>query len=128
LPQSRGTPIIAYTNDFRNQTDVLRAGLALRKRFGDLTKLMYKPDVFTLCDQERLFTVGPRGGKKPVPKCPYLLTHGLETLKVVAQSLSLAKEMAVEPWAKNVSEDDAEQATLEAHQQNLGSKDKPIEL
>jgi hypothetical protein len=36
--------------------------------------------------------------------------------------------MAVEPWAKNVSEDVAEQATLEAHQQNLGSKDKPIEL
>jgi hypothetical protein len=108
-----GSPVIAYTNDFRDAEDVLRAGLALRARFGDkaAVKLLYKPDVFTLCDPERLFETGPRGGKRPIPKCPYQLLPGAFELKVVSKSLTLAKEMAVEPWARRMAAEDDEKPT-----------------
>ena len=58
----RAAPLIAYSKRLLAVSKlVLRAGLALRARFGEV-KLLYKPDVFTLCDQERLFETGPRGG------------------------------------------------------------------
>jgi hypothetical protein len=119
-----GSPVIAYTNDFRDAEDVLRAGLALRARFGDkaAVKLLYKPDVFTLCDPERLFETGPRGGKRPIPKCPYQLLPGAFELKVVSKSLTLAKEMAVEPWARRMGAEDDEKPT------GTGTEDAPIEL
>jgi len=119
-----GSPVIAYTNDFRDAEDVLRAGLALRARFGDkaAVKLLYKPDVFTLCDPERLFETGPRGGKRPIPKCPYQLLPGALELKVVSKSLTLAKEMAVEPWARRMAAEDDEKPT------GTGTEDAPIEL
>ena len=119
-----GSPVIAYTNDFRDAEDVLRAGLALRERFGEpsTVKLLYKPDVFTLCDPERLFETGPRGGKRPIPKCPYQLLPGALELKVVSKSLTLAKEMAVEPWARRMAAEDDETPT------GTGTEDAPIEL
>jgi hypothetical protein len=119
-----GSPVIAYTNDFRDAPGVLRAGLALRARFGEpsTVKLLYKPDVFTLCDPERLFETGPRGGKRPIPKCPYQLLPGAVELKVVSKSLTLAKEMAVEPWARRMAAEDDEKPT------GTGTEDAPIEL
>ena len=119
-----GSPVIEYTNDFRDAPGVLRAGLALRARFGDkaAVKLLYKPDVFTLCDPERLFETGPRGGKRPIPKCPYQLLPGALELKVVSKSLTLAKEMAVEPWARRMGAEDDEKPT------GTGTEDAPIEL
>ena len=70
----RGTPIvIAYASDFRDADAVLQTGLALRERFSEEACLLHEPDVFTLCDPERQFTVGPRDGKKPevsVPDAP----------------------------------------------------------
>lgn len=41
-------PIIVYTKDFRDQVDVLRVGLELRKLGGNARTLSYKPDVFTM--------------------------------------------------------------------------------
>jgi hypothetical protein len=41
-------PIIVYTKDFRDQADVLRVGLELRKLGGNARTLSYKPDVFTV--------------------------------------------------------------------------------
>ena len=119
-----GSPVIAYTNDFRDAPGVLRAGLALRARFGEpsTVKLLYKPDVFTLCDPERLFETGPRGGKRPIPKCPYQLLPGAVELKVVSKSLTLAKEMAVEPWARRMAAEDDEKPT------GTGTEEAPIEL
>ena len=119
-----GSPVIAYTNDFRDAPGVLRAGLALRARFGEpsTVKLLYKPDVFTLCDPERLFETGPRGGKRPIPKCPYQLLPGALELKVVSKSLTLAKEMAVEPWARRMAAEDDEKPT------GTGTEEAPIEL
>ena len=119
-----GSPVIAYTNDFRDAPGVLRAGLALRARFGEpsLVKLLYKPDVFTLCDPERLFETGPRGGKRPIPKCPYQLLPGAFELKTVSKSLTLAKEMAVEPWARRMAAEDDGKPT------GTGTEEAPIEL
>ena len=39
--------IIAYTKDFRNRPDVVRAGEALKRRFGRAVELKYKADVLT---------------------------------------------------------------------------------
>jgi hypothetical protein len=49
-PDSDSTvhPIIVYTKDFRDQADVLRVGLELRKLGGNARTLSYKPDVFTM--------------------------------------------------------------------------------
>lgn len=126
-----GSPVIAYTRDFRDRNDVLRAGLALRARFGEAFagRLLYKPDVFTLCDQERLYETGPRGGRKPVPKCPYQLLPGAGELKVVEKALALAGAMAVESWARRmVAEDDATQEEGDAAAKGLGTEERPIEL
>ena len=110
---------------------MLRAGLALRARFGEAFagRLLYKPDVFTLCDQERLYETGPRGGRKPVPKCPYQLLPGAGELKVVEKALALAGAMAVESWARRmVAEDDATQEEGDAAAKGLGTEERPIEL
>ena len=124
-----GSPVIAYTKDFRDETDVLRAGLALRARFGEL-KLLYKPDVFTLCDQERLFETGPRGGRRPIPKCPYQLLPGAVELKIVEKSLALAGAMAVEPWARQTAaeDDEVQEERGAVLGKERGTKDEPIEL
>ena len=126
-----GSPVIAYTKDFRDETDVLRAGLALRARFGEPhVKLLYKPDVFTLCDQERLFETGPRGGRRPIPKCPYQLLPGAVELKIVEKSLALAGAMAVEPWARQTAAEDDEvrEERGAVLGKERGTKDEPIEL
>ena len=126
-----GSPVIAYTRDFRDREDVLRAGLALRARFGgpSACKLLYKPDVFTLCDQERLYETGPRGGRKPVPKCPYQLLPGAGELKVVEKALALAGAMAVESWARRmVAEDDATRDERNPAGREEGTEERPIEL
>ena len=115
---SSGSPLICYTTDFRNEADVLRAGLALRRRLGATTKLMYKPDVFTIAGvrcPEALETIGPRGGRKKILMCPYRLRPveaddasepGAASLHVVKPSLERALELATERWALQSYSDD----------------------
>ena len=103
-----GTPVICYTRDFRDQADVLRAGLTLRKRLGGGTKLLYKTDVFTLCEPERLLARGKKGRVLKTKKktSSYSLEVGESTLKVskdCEQALRLSNQIAVEPWARGVS-------------------------
>lgn len=43
-------PIIIYTNDFRDEDDVLRVALNLRQYASIEKTLAYKPDIFTLSD------------------------------------------------------------------------------
>ena len=115
---SSGSPLICYTTDFRDEADVLRAGLALRRRLGATTKLMYKPDVFTIAGvrcPEALETIGPRGGRKKILMCPYRLRPveaddasepGAASLHVVKPSLERALELATERWALQSYSDD----------------------
>ena len=103
---------------------------ALRARFGEpsAVKLLYKPDVFTLCDPERLFETGPRGGKRPVPKCPYQLLPGAFELKTVSKSLTLAGAMAVEPWARRMGAEEEDDENEKEKPTGLGTEEAPIEL
>ena len=109
-----------------------KCGLTVETSQGslDVTSRLYKPDVFTLCDQERLFETGPRGGRRPIPKCPYQLLPGAVELKIVEKSLALAGAMAVEPWARQTAAEDDEvrEERGAVLGKERGTKDVPVEL
>ena len=76
--------VIIYTKDYRNEADVLRVGLELRKLGANQTTLSYKPDVFT-------FSIDSN-----CPRSIYQLKLGEDTLFKVndGKALSLAIEMS----------------------------------
>lgn len=66
------SPFIIYTKDFRDRTDVLRVGLALRM-LGAVGTISYKPDVFTLSEEGI-------HGRNELPKSIYNLKKGSSEL------------------------------------------------
>ena len=128
--------IIAYTQDFRDRSDVLRAGEALKRRFGRAVVLKYKADVLTYGGvYSRASNAGGGYGAKGRQKsCIYTMKAGGLGLTVEEGLYELSLQLAKEGGRKEGEGEESGgnkgkgEAAAAAAAAGSGTAEDPIEL